>query len=133
MEFLDGISLTDAIEPGSRSRSRAPCTSRSSCASALGAAHDVGIVHRDLKPDNIYLIARGGDNDFVKVLDFGIAKVGGAKSKLTQAGQVFGTPHYMSPEQCAGTQRRQAHGHLRARRDHVRDDHRRRCRSMPTT
>ncbi|MFT3922459.1 MAG: serine/threonine-protein kinase [Myxococcales bacterium] len=104
MEFLDGISLTNAIEPGKPLETRRTVHIAKQLCRALGAAHDIGIVHRDLKPDNIYLIRRGGDNDFVKVLDFGIAKVGGAKSKLTQVGQVFGTPHYMSPEQCAGTQ-----------------------------
>lgn len=104
MEFLDGISLTQAIEPGRPLESRRTIHIAKQLCRALGAAHDIGIVHRDLKPDNIYLISRGGDKDFVKVLDFGIAKVGGAKSKLTQVGQVFGTPHYMSPEQCAGTQ-----------------------------
>ncbi len=104
MEFLDGISLTRAIEPGRPLEARRTIHIAKQLCRALGAAHDIGIVHRDLKPDNIYLISRGGDKDFVKVLDFGIAKVGGAKSKLTQVGQVFGTPHYMSPEQCAGTQ-----------------------------
>jgi serine/threonine-protein kinase len=103
MEFLDGISLTRAIEPGKPLKASRTIHIAKQLCRALGAAHDVGIVHRDLKPDNIYLISRGGDKDFVKVLDFGIAKVGGAKSKLTQVGQVFGTPHYMSPEQCAGT------------------------------
>ncbi len=103
MEFLDGISLTKAIEPGKPLEARRTIHIAKQLCRALGAAHDIGIVHRDLKPDNIYLISRGGDKDFVKVLDFGIAKVGGAKSKLTQVGQVFGTPHYMSPEQCAGT------------------------------
>jgi serine/threonine-protein kinase len=103
MEFLDGQSLTRAIEPGKPLKANRTIHIAKQLCRALGAAHDVGIVHRDLKPDNIYLISRGGDRDFVKVLDFGIAKVGGAKSKLTQVGQVFGTPHYMSPEQCAGT------------------------------
>jgi serine/threonine-protein kinase len=104
MEFLDGISLTRAIEPNQPLKSARTIHIAKQLCRALGAAHEIGIVHRDLKPDNIYLISRGGDKDFVKVLDFGIAKVGGQKSKLTQVGQVFGTPHYMSPEQCAGTQ-----------------------------
>jgi eukaryotic-like serine/threonine-protein kinase len=104
MEFLDGISLTKAIEPNKPLKSTRTIHIAKQLCRALGAAHEIGIVHRDLKPDNIYLISRGGDKDFVKVLDFGIAKVGGQKSKLTQVGQVFGTPHYMSPEQCAGTQ-----------------------------
>ena len=103
MEFLDGTDLTGAIEnTGTIDAVRTVHIAKQLC-QALGAAHDAGIVHRDLKPDNIYLIRRGGDSNFVKVLDFGIAKVGGSSSKLTRAGQVFGTPHYMSPEQCAGS------------------------------
>ncbi|MDH5671739.1 MAG: protein kinase [Myxococcales bacterium] len=102
MEFLTGQALTDALEEGRFSTARTVHIAKQLC-KALGAAHDRGIVHRDMKPDNVQLIDRGGDPDFVKVLDFGIAKVGGSTSKLTQAGQVFGTPHYMSPEQCAGT------------------------------
>jgi eukaryotic-like serine/threonine-protein kinase len=103
MEFLDGKSLASVID------SKIPLTVERIChvagqiADGLAAAHTAGIVHRDLKPDNIFLITRGSDKDFVKILDFGIAKVttDGA-NKLTKAGQVFGTPHYMSPEQAAG-------------------------------
>ena len=102
MEFLTGKSLTAALAEGKFSVARTINVMRQLCG-ALGAAHEIGIVHRDLKPDNVQLVERGGQKDFVKVLDFGIAKVGGSTSKLTQAGQVFGTPHYMSPEQCAGT------------------------------
>jgi tRNA A-37 threonylcarbamoyl transferase component Bud32 len=102
MEFLNGRSLTGALEQGRFTPERTIYIAKQLC-KALGAAHEIGIVHRDMKPDNVQLVQRGDDEDFVKVLDFGIAKVGGTQSKLTQAGQVFGTPHYMSPEQCAGT------------------------------
>ncbi len=101
MEYLDGISLTQAIAQKLEPR-RIAAIGVQIC-DGLGAAHAAGIVHRDLKPDNIYLLERNGA-DFVKVLDFGIAKVTrDAKQKLTRAGAVFGTPHYMSPEQAAGT------------------------------
>ncbi|MFK7987428.1 MAG: serine/threonine protein kinase [Sandaracinaceae bacterium] len=104
MEFLDGPPLTEAIANGPLMIEQTVDVARQLC-DALGAAHERGIVHRDLKPDNVHLVKRGNRDDFVKVLDFGIAKVGNAADKkLTQAGQVFGTPHYMSPEQCSGSE-----------------------------
>ncbi len=104
MEYLDGRDLTAAITEESPMAPERVLRIARQLAKALGAAHDIGIVHRDLKPDNIFLINRGGDSDFVKILDFGIAKVGTQTQKLTKAGDIFGTPHYMSPEQCAGNE-----------------------------
>jgi serine/threonine-protein kinase len=71
-------------------------------ARALAEAHERGIVHRDVKPENLFLTAMGGEHDFLKVIDFGIAKVAAADAKMTDTGWVLGTPAYMSPEVATG-------------------------------
>jgi serine/threonine protein kinase len=111
MEYLEGRSLGDLLArmpkaEGTDRRQPLPRTSRihiaMQIADGLGAAHEIGIVHRDIKPDNFHIVRRPDDPYFVKILDFGIAKVQNSKAARTRTGSVFGTPHYMSPEQASG-------------------------------
>jgi serine/threonine protein kinase len=117
LEYVAGVDLRAVLRRGAVSPERAVHILRQ-ITSAVGAAHAAGIVHRDLKPENVMLVDRDGDPDFVKVLDFGIAKIdaigmndtGSTSSAsgpssaqpLTKMGAVFGTPDYMSPEQALG-------------------------------
>ncbi len=100
MEYLDGQPLAKMIKLGGALPALRAVAIVRDIASALQAAHDLGIVHRDLKPDNVFVVQHGG-KELAKILDFGVAKVAGS-AKLTRTGMVFGTPHYMSPEQASG-------------------------------
>ncbi len=103
MEFVKGRELREDLRTGQPMDELRVIRIMKQACSALAEAHDLGIIHRDLKPDNILLTSFRGDNDFVKILDFGIAKItennDSNQAKLTQAGIVYGTPEYLSPEQ----------------------------------
>jgi eukaryotic-like serine/threonine-protein kinase len=101
MELLEGQSLAKLLRSAGRLPVARSLAIVRQLARALKAAHDAGIVHRDLKPDNIHIGRADSESERVKIVDFGLAKVIGA-SGFTRAGMVFGTPHYMSPEQAAG-------------------------------
>lgn len=107
MEHLKGEDLSDTVKDlGRLPWARVKPIMLQICR-ALGAAHEAGIIHRDMKPENCYRIKRGKNDDFIKVLDFGIAKVtseeeGEGGKGLTRTGMIFGTPEYMSPEQAQG-------------------------------
>ncbi|MFO0742852.1 MAG: serine/threonine-protein kinase [Labilithrix sp.] len=113
LELLKGESLRDEIKKGPMSLERSLVIMRG-IANGVAAAHAKSIVHRDLKPENVMLVERDGLADFVKVLDFGIAKMdthaaeaaqgpgGGGQQIVTRVGTIFGTPEYMAPEQAVG-------------------------------
>lgn len=108
MDYLEGRSLSDVIkESGQVGISRTVHIFVQIC-DALDHAHRLGIIHRDLKPGNVMLVTNDQDLDFVKVVDFGIAKLTSGcdedAQRLTSTGEIFGSPVYMSPEQCGGSE-----------------------------
>ena len=104
MELLEGHTFRHEIDRHALSLERTLTLFRGLLL-PMSAAHGVSIVHRDLKPDNVLITQSAGNPDYVKVLDFGLAKIAGGDgetSGLTRTGQLFGTPAYMSPEQARG-------------------------------
>jgi HD-like signal output (HDOD) protein len=105
MEYLEGETLASRLARTGPMAEGDVLRVMKQCTSALGAAHERGLVHRDIKPENIFLRDHPDYPDFVKLLDFGIAKLLGHGNKVghqTKTGAVIGTPTYMSPEQCLG-------------------------------
>lgn len=107
MELVAGESLRSAMRHGGPLGAARSLDIACQIVAALGAAHDLGIIHRDIKPDNVLLVSKPDGKDFVKVLDFGIARIRDAREQgieqtETHTGMVMGTPQYLSPEQAVG-------------------------------
>lgn len=106
MEYLEGQTLAELLEQEGRLPPDRALRIIDQILAALAQAHKLGVVHRDLKPENVMLIERDATTDFVKIMDFGIARVqmdgDEEDARLTQAGRIYGTPMYMSPEQASG-------------------------------
>ena len=112
MEYIEGIELGEMIFREKRLEVPRALVITAQVCRALHAAHQVNVIHRDLKPENVLILSRDGQRDFIKVLDFGIAKSGDADEpsssqgrpprRLTQPGMTMGTPEYMAPEQATG-------------------------------
>ncbi|MEP7053304.1 MAG: serine/threonine-protein kinase [Pseudomonadota bacterium] len=103
LEYLDGLSLRSALSAQGALPVARTLHILLQIADAVGEAHQRGIVHRDLKPENVMLVQRGEDPDFVKVLDFGVARAEQPDPSLaTHAGAIFGSARYVAPECAAG-------------------------------
>lgn len=104
MELLEGKTLRELLRepPYYLSPQRTVRIAVQVC-DAMAVSHEQGVVHRDLKPDNIFLSNMNGQRDFVKILDYGLARpLDPDEPNFTEVGKVVGTPEYMSPEQCRG-------------------------------
>jgi eukaryotic-like serine/threonine-protein kinase len=104
MELLEGQTLHELVNSTKKLDVSRALYIAHQATRALAEAHSQGIIHRDVKPENIFVAQAGGESDFVKVLDFGIAKLSheAANVTLTRTGAIFGTPTYMSPEAAGG-------------------------------
>ncbi|MCB9638903.1 MAG: protein kinase [Myxococcales bacterium] len=106
MEFLQGETLKEAIEKAEVFNKERILHIARQVTSAMDRVHALKIIHRDLKPENIFLIEKDGSPDYVKLVDFGIAKImDEATASITRTGLSVGTPLYMSPEQARGNLR----------------------------
>ncbi len=104
MEFIEGQSLAELVDSQGKLPISRAVPIFTQIAAGCAYSHGRNIIHRDLKPGNIVITNKNGQNDFVKIVDFGIAKIISENTvvgtKLTKTGEVFGSPLYMSPEQC---------------------------------
>jgi len=99
MEYVEGQSVDKVISATGDLPPKRVARIARQVALSLSEAHEHGIIHRDIKPHNVMVTEMGGEKDFVKVLDFGVAKLLSNDVTLTSTGSTFGTPEYMSPEQ----------------------------------
>ncbi len=104
MEYLEGVALDAYLAEKGRMTVSEVLDVLDEVLSALGAAHGAGVVHRDLKPSNIFLVTQPDGSRYVKLLDFGLAKMGmpAGRTAQTRTDMVVGTPEYMAPEQARG-------------------------------
>lgn len=106
MEYLEGEELKERLKREGPFSPERTLHLLEQVANSLAEAHERDMIHRDLKPANVMLVERGQDPDFVKVIDFGIAKIvggdGDQEAELTKTGMLLGTPYYMAPEQVRG-------------------------------